>query len=1011
MIHYKCSMISHIGRMVVGVLLFLFALQFPSAFSAPDSSSIGQIFPYTIDKEQVENRIDLFDYFDINDILWKQSDRYVQFLLSSSQREEMKELFPDLYVRPAKIGVSSYQVSRSRKNRLMTNGYGVDLETIADADHMDLYEVDGAGMKIGIIADGITDDSRPLFAGKKSFRLDGSKTSGEGGTVVQTIMDQFVSNVTYYFAAVQTVDDLIDAFNYFRTSEPVDLVINTVTFPGLGPYYDEDTDNYRVKQAMGDLLVVQAAGDFGQTHIYAEFTEQPLLNQHNFEGDSGGQLVFTLPAGESVQIVVYWDDAWGEANSNFDIYVTDSSWNIVDYSYGSQGNGSGSPYESLIVNNTSGASKIFYFNLIESNSSSKRGIFFHLFLIPLNTSIPVSENSILRSPLDYFTEERHDQFTQRSSLPGVADISTMLTVGSINPYNKIIRDYSSQGASTVTLMNPDLVAMDGVNVGSYTDARGTAVAAAFVGIAAVSVKSQYMTDTAWNIMTRITDAAQELPEGDTQDKKVYGEGLLKMRSIELPEQPTALPTKTPTPTHTPTATLTPIPTNTFPPTPTTTPPVVYVPSDTMIVTDDIHSTEDLIGSYDIDQSDEKALVIRFNFPEGTYDKFHLLASIDGGGPEWIGIRNSDQEIFVWSENQDSSAGYNMSEKKSPEYGHSYKFHVYAKYLGEEKGEISASDVVYYPGPDKPIPVNVPEGEIYVTDDIDSTENLIGKTDYDKANDLGLTIRWNGMNAGYEFYAIYASDDNGASWKYVNNAKPGSDFLSGYGDVYGYHWDPSKGRDISIGFNKSYLFKIWGMPDVVLILQTFDPVTIKEGDGSTPEPTPPNTTVTPPTEPPTHTPTDTPTPNSGNNPTPTPPQTSGGSCEKIARINVGSGNAAGYLKDQLTLPVFIDLNGDESAITGEVEFNLFFDQNGVVTLNNIGEKSGQITSISNKNIMPVKVKINNVDFSTDGYFLELIFDKSPSVDSGSFNVFISNFKTNSYSENSFDISPGLGTFLP
>lgn len=312
---------------------------------------------------------------------------------------------------------------------------------------------------------------------------------------------------------------------------------------------------------------------------------------------------------------------------------------------------------------------------------------------------------------------------------------------------------------------------------------------------------------------------------------------------------------TPTATFTPTSTYTVTPTSTATPTntPTPTPVLFEIPDDTVIVTDDLQSQENLVGKFDVDTAGAKALAIRWKFKDSGFSGFHIYYIKDNGAQEFIESVPGDSSYYLW---------------KNPEFGHAYKFLVWGK--TETGGQIieTANTVLYLSdtnptptftptatptstftptGTPTPTPVlfEIPEDTIFVTDDLQTQENLIGGFDTDIPEVKALAVRWKFKKTGFTGYHIYVSKDGGAD-----------EFLEAIpADTFYYLWKNPE-------FDHSYSFKIWGLSGSGnQLLESAGAVLFLSDANPTPTLTPtstPTLTFTPtPTFTSTHTPTPTP----------------------------------------------------------------------------------------------------------------------------------------------------------
>ncbi|HOL96665.1 MAG TPA: S8 family serine peptidase, partial [bacterium] len=486
--------------------------------------------------------------------------------------------------------------------------------------------------KIGILADGIIDDDY-FEDNLKTPEIDlDDLTKGKGGSVIYRILKEIIPNAKFYFYPVTTADNILKAFDDPAVRN-MDILINTLTFAGLGPENTSSTTNAKIKQMAEkhNLRVIQAAGDYGNTHFAMKYKDVNADSAYDFP--QGDVLRFSLPASIGVQIVLIWEDSWDAARHDLNLRIYKLSNNglfeFVTKSSNVQNGQAGSiPYEIVKINPP--ASKTQYtLEIINANSTDKTNIGMHMYFMPLSSLAVYESPSFLTDPAKALFESNEIEFIQStsSSIPSLADISTFLTVGSINGSN-LIRSYSSRGPVYYNnAVKPDLVAYDGIYIDEkFRNVLGSGVSAAFAAAVAAHYVGLDPDITMEDLKNEFADNNTiPLPSAENPDLNTYGHGKLHYGGVLPTPTPTATPTATgtpgptATPTKTPTPTGTPIPT--FTPMPTPTP--FTVPVDSVVVTDDENSFVDLAGSYDQDADDDKALTIHWNTDQEGITDYHI----------------------------------------------------------------------------------------------------------------------------------------------------------------------------------------------------------------------------------------------------------------------------------------------------------------------------------------------------------------------------------------------------
>lgn len=96
----------------------------------------------------------------------------------------------------------------------------------------------------------------------------------------------------------------------------------------------------------------------------------------------------------------------------------------------------------------------------------------------------------------------------------------------------------------------------------------------------------------------------------------------------------------------------------------------------VIVTDDLSSLDDLSNGIDRD-GDPRELVIHWRMESGDFAAYHVYVSVDGAVLRYLGIQISAIPYFVWRQAFGQKAFLHEDFTHGPEYGHTYRFRVYA----------------------------------------------------------------------------------------------------------------------------------------------------------------------------------------------------------------------------------------------------------------------------------------------------------------------------------------------
>ena len=389
------------------------------------------------------------------------------------------------------------------------------------------------------------------------------------GTAVTEVIFDIAPNATYYISNAGSWGDLQNTVNWM-VAQDVDVINHSISWawhgPGDGTSLFSNSPLRTVDTAIyGGVAWINAAGNSAARTWSGSFTDTDADDWHNFSvGDECNAV--TLNVKERFTAQLRWDDRWGGATKNLDLYlgyIRDGSFIDVESSEDTQDGSAGdiprellsyiAPTDTrlcLAVNHFDGAAP----NWIQLQSFSNRN-------------------------LEHHTSERSISSPAESANPG------LLAVGAA-PWDNTnrIESFSSRGPTRDGRIKPDIVGADRGQTISYRSSdnpngyfRGTSQASPHVAGMAALVKQRFPSYGPAEIADYLKANAEQ--RGRTVPNNTWGYGFAKLPSaLDVPTPtytptvtPTSTQTPTPTPTYTPTPTQTPTPTPTYTPTPTQTP--------------------------------------------------------------------------------------------------------------------------------------------------------------------------------------------------------------------------------------------------------------------------------------------------------------------------------------------------------------------------------------------------------------------------------------------------------
>lgn len=363
--------------------------------------------------------------------------------------------------------------------------------------------VTGAGVTVGVISDGIFGLATALASGDlppttlnrvggrlvsttggliaTSFRADGNLEGGLGvptgaeGTAILEIVHDIAPGAQLRFANFSTDLDFIAAVDFLAANS--DVVIDDIGFYGLP--YDQTSNvssntaaelNRTANPIRGYYTSVgnQAQRHYQELYVESGIDGLPLVGQagnfHLFQatGDTTDCLdldlrvanLLLLSPGDTAVITLNWDDTFGAATTNYDLFILDNDTGAVVASSVDDNPGvTREPVEVVAFTDTPGGSG-FYDIIIQNFDNASPAKTFDMFIV--RGGIPCPNGSI-------FVYN-----TLRSSVPAQSDAGGgVVSAGAIfagDPGANDIESFSSRGPTNNGAVKPDVTAIDGVSI-------------------------------------------------------------------------------------------------------------------------------------------------------------------------------------------------------------------------------------------------------------------------------------------------------------------------------------------------------------------------------------------------------------------------------------------------------------------------------------------------------------------------------------------------------------------
>lgn len=505
----------------------------------------------------------------------------------------------------------------SNAGSIMTEG---DAVVTADVLRASIPGLDGSGVTIGVIADGVAGLAESQASGDlpavdtTTCNVAGGDPGGpptaprSEGTAMLEIIHDLAPDADLMFGNFGFSSGLAfnDAVNCL--AEEADIVVDDIGFFGAGPYDGTSIISQNTADALNSggriRAYVTAAGNQAGRHYQGSFIDSGFLimsggdvwSAHEFHDTDLEYPVehfglvnapanfnrFRLGPGGTATVIVVWDDPWGASSNDYDIFFSEGT--ELQQCSARRQDGDDDPTESCgFANLFSPVDRTIDIFLANYQGAAQPRVL-DMFVV-CSGCVPLVT-------LNYL-----DFTTRGSSIPNQADAggspASVITAGAVRFNSPTgIERFSGHGSTEDGRTKPDVVGPDNVCVTGAGGFNASGAVCQTVGrrFLGTSAAAPHVAAVAALLLecnpdlsrTALYDAIvnTSVDTGDPGPDQVYGHGLVDALAAAIDVgycgEPTPTPSATPTPTLTPTPTSTP----TITPTPTDTPP----PTDTPTIT-------------------------------------------------------------------------------------------------------------------------------------------------------------------------------------------------------------------------------------------------------------------------------------------------------------------------------------------------------------------------------------------------------------------------------------------
>lgn len=382
------------------------------------------------------------------------------------------------------------------------------------------YGVNGTGIKIGIISDGVDSLQDAQATGDISYNVHilSNKIGGSEGTSMLEVVQDIVPGAELYFHDCGS--------SRLEFNRAVDVLVNegcTVICDDIGwlsePFFEDGIVAGHVKEVIKehDLLYVSSAGNSGDSHYQGLFYDNGS-GWHDFSSGQGEVKNLQLeihPSGE-VWVFLQWNDKWEQSGNNYDLYLKNRETSETIESSEVYQDGDNLPLEYIMYTNK-GNTTLEASIEVKKVSGEPKELELYIYYWPGVTVDPeniIAEDSIFGHP----------------ALPEVVTVDAVETGGS-GEYE--IEPFSSIGPATISYPFPeirpkaDISGLDGVSVtgtnGTLEQFYGTSASSPHIAAIAALVWSAFPEKSAMDIKRLLYTSSTDL--GESGYDTIFGYGL------------------------------------------------------------------------------------------------------------------------------------------------------------------------------------------------------------------------------------------------------------------------------------------------------------------------------------------------------------------------------------------------------------------------------------------------------------------------------------------------------
>jgi len=319
------------------------------------------------------------------------------------------------------------------------------------------YAQNGAGIKIGVISDGVDNLSSAVSSGDLPNNVNVLRnSSGDEGTAMLEIIHDMVPGAQLYFASGFSTPTQFKNAVTSLVSAGCNVIVDDIGYI-TEPFFEEIPGSIAKHVAdtlaSNNIIYVSSAGNAARNHYQGQYVQDGSSNFHDFSaGASSIKGIYFRGNGNSARIILEWDDTWSTSSNNYDLHIMTLDGNIAPgtSTWGKDiQNGDDEPLEVVQFTTVSGEDYEVAIENVNGTAAVKT-LEVYLYGVGTFTDNIVPDDSIFGHP-------------------AVSEVVSVAAIDQAEPGNDAVEGFSSRGP--VTMINPvlarnkpDIAGIDGVKV-------------------------------------------------------------------------------------------------------------------------------------------------------------------------------------------------------------------------------------------------------------------------------------------------------------------------------------------------------------------------------------------------------------------------------------------------------------------------------------------------------------------------------------------------------------------